>query len=445
MSVNKFYQSVLLRTGFFCATSCYIIYNVLFKKIRISSWEEVYTAMFKQSRLLKKLDHTLLATVAVIILFSLVIIYSATKPADFLTAAGAVVKSTAPFAFVKKQIFNILLGFGAMIFMLYIQYEDLARHMKILYVLNLIILGAVIFAGDSALGAQRWIEIGPFRFQPSEFSKLIIIICFAVFLSSRQGKLNRLRDLIPCFAFIGVPMLLILKQPDLGTSLVFMAIMFGMLFAAGARPPLLIGLIVGGFFLVSLWIWAHFWVEANAPVYILGHEFHNLWVPLKDYQLKRLTIFINPWQDWHGYGYNVIQSQIAIGQGGLFGRGLFQGSQTHGDFLPIQETDFIFSVVGEETGFIGALALLFLYFTLIYRCIYIAVNAKDNFGFLLSAGVVSMITFHVMVNVGMTSGIMPVTGIPLPMFSYGGSSMITNLAALGLLLNINMRRQKILF
>lgn len=397
----------------------------------------MYTAMFKHSRMVKKLDHTLLATVGIIILFSLVIIYSATKPADFLPAAGMIGKSVDPFSAVKKQMFNILFGLGAMIFMLYVQYEDLGKHMKFLYVLNLIMLAAVIFMGHSALGATRWIGFGPFKFQPSEFSKLIIIICFAVFLNSRQGKLNRLRDLVPCFAFIGIPMLLILKQPDLGTSLVFMAIMFGMLFAAGARPLLLIGLIVGGLSLASLWIWAHFWFEA--------HSSFNLWIPLKDYQLKRLTIFINPWKDWLGDGYHVIQSQIAIGQGGFFGRGLFQGSQTHGDFLPIQETDFIFSVVGEELGFIGAVVLLFLYFILIYRCIYIAINSKDNLGFLLSAGVVSMVTFHVMINVGMTAGIMPVAGIPLPMFSYGGSSMITNLAALGMLLNINMRRQKILF
>ncbi|MDD4237611.1 MAG: rod shape-determining protein RodA [Desulfotomaculaceae bacterium] len=393
--------------------------------------------IFTQSRLFKKVDYTLLLTVATIILFSLVIIYSATKPTDVLPVAEGVSNSGDAFASVKKQIINICLGFVAMAMALYIHYEDLAKHTKALYILNLIMLGAVLFVGDSALGAQRWIEIGPFRFQPSEFSKLIIIICFAAFLDSRQGRLNRFRDLLPCFAFIGVPLLFILKQPDLGTSLVFMAIMFGMLFVAGARPSLLIGLLLGGLALACLWIGAHFWFEA--------HSNYNLWIPLKDYQLKRLIIFINPWQDWHGDGYHIIQSQIAIGQGGLFGRGLFNGSQTHGNFLPIQETDFIFSVVGEELGFAGAILLLFLFFVLIYRCIHIAINARDNFGFLLSAGVVSMLTFHVLVNVGMTSGIMPVTGIPLPMFSYGGSNMVTNLAALGLLLNINMRRQQIVF
>jgi len=393
--------------------------------------------MFTQSRLLKKVDYTLLLTVTTIILFSLVIIYSATKPTEVLPVVEGVNNSADAFASVKKQFINIVLGFVAMAMALYIHYEDLAKHTKALYILNLIMLGAVLFVGDSALGAQRWIEIGPFRFQPSEFSKLIIIICFAAFLNSRQGRLNSFKDLLPCFAFIGVPLLFILKQPDLGTSLVFMAIMFGMLFAAGARPSLLIGLLLGGVALAILWIWAHFWLEA--------HSGFNLWIPLKEYQLKRLIIFVNPWQDWHGDGYHIIQSQIAIGQGGLFGRGLFNGSQTHGNFLPIQETDFIFSVVGEELGFAGAIFLLFLFFVLIYRCIYIAINAKDNFGFLLAVGVVSMLTFHVLVNVGMTAGIMPVTGIPLPMFSYGGSNMITNLAALGILLNINMRRQKIVF
>lgn len=381
--------------------------------------------VFQQSRLLKKLDHTLLAVVGLILLFSLMTIYSATKD-------DAVLKND----FVK-QIINIAVGMVAMVIMLNIDYEDLAKRMKPLYILNLVILGAVIFMGDSAMGATRWIDLKFFRFQPSEFAKLIIIICFAVFLNSRQGKLKRFRDLIPCFAFIGVPMLLILKQPDLGTSLVFMAIMFGMLFAAGARPSLLVFLIIGSLSFVCLWIWAHFWLQANYA--------YDLWLPLKDYQLNRLTIFLDPWKDPFEDGYHVIQSQIAIGQGGLLGRGLFQGSQTHGDFLPIQDTDFIFSVVGEELGFVGAVTLLFLFFILIYRCIYIAVNAKDNFGYLLTTGVISMLAFHILVNVGMTTGIMPVTGIPLPMFSYGGSSMITNLAALGLLLNINMKKKNILF
>ncbi len=383
------------------------------------------------------MDYTVLATVVIIIVYSLIVIYSATKPAEVLPMAGVVGSSEDHFDLIKRQVLNVVMGFLAMAVMIYIHYENLSKHINNLYILNLIMLGVVLFKGNSALGATRWIAIGPFNFQPSEFAKLIIIICFAAFLVPRVGKLNRLRDLIPCFAFIALPLAFILKQPDLGTALVFLAIMFGMLFAAGARPLILISLIAGGLGSASLWIWAHFWLLANRGF--------NLWMPLKDYQLKRLIIFIDPWKAPFEDGYHVIQSQIAIGQGGLFGRGLFQGSQTHGDFLPIQETDFIFSVVGEELGFLGAMLLLLLFFVLIYRCIYIAVNAKDNFGFLLSAGVISMIAFHVLVNIGMTTGVMPVTGIPLPMFSYGGSNMITNLAAIGMILNINMRRQNILF
>ncbi|OPY62626.1 MAG: Rod shape-determining protein RodA [Pelotomaculum sp. PtaU1.Bin065] len=393
--------------------------------------------MLIQSRLFKKLDYTLLASVAMIILLGLIFIYSATKPTELLPVAGSVAKNADPFSDVKRQMLWVFVGFSVMFTVFYLYYEDLMKHVRFLYVINLIMLVAVIKFGISDLGAQRWIEIGGFNFQPSEFSKLILIICFAAFLSSRKKKLDRLRDLLPSFAFFGVPILLILKQPDLGTALVLLAIMFGMLFVSGANPRLLIIIIVTVLVMLSVWIGAHLWLEANRGV--------TLWMPLKDYQLNRLIIFLDPWQDPTDAGYNVIQSQIAIGQGGFWGRGLFQGSQTHGDFLPIQETDFIFSVVGEELGFIGALTLLTLYFVVIYRCILITINAKDDFGTLITAGIVSMLTFHVLVNVGMTCGIMPVTGIPLPMFSYGGSSMITNLAALGLLLNINMRRQKILF
>lgn len=393
--------------------------------------------MFINQRFLRKLDYPLLAAVAMIVLLSLIVIYSATKPAELLPVAGDVAKSANSLAYVKRQLLWVLAGTGAMGVMLYLHYEDLIKHVRLIYVVNLIMLGAVIYFGVSELGAQRWIRIGSFNFQPSEFSKLMMIISFAAFLTTRKQKLNRLRDLLPSFAFFGVPILLIFKQPDLGTALVFLAIMFGMLYVAGARPGLLAGLIAGAGGAVSIWVWAYFWLAANRGI--------HLWIPLKEYQLKRLLIFINPWQDPLGSGYNVIQSQIAIGQGGLWGRGLFNGSQTHGDFLPISETDFIFSVVGEELGFIGAVILLILFFTVIYRCILISVNAKDDFGTLVAAGVVSMLTFHVLINVGMTTGIMPVTGIPLPMFSAGGSSMITNLAAIGLLLNINMRRQKILF
>jgi len=261
----------------------------------------------------------------------------------------------------------------------------------------------------------------------------LIIITFASFLVNREGKLNRLRDLIPCFIFVGAPLLLILKQPDLGTSLVFVAIMFGMLYIAGARPALLVAVIVIALALIIGWLVAHY--------------YYDVWIPLKDYQFDRLVAFLDPWKYWNEDGYQVIQSQIAIGSGGFWGKGLHQGSQSQLNFLPgpEQHTDFIFSVVGEEIGFKGAIGLLVLYFIILFRGLSIAAESRDKLGTLLAVGIVSMFTFQIAVNIGMTIGIMPVTGLPLPLFSYGGSSMLTNMAALGILMNVYMRRQKIIF
>ncbi|MEW6066056.1 rod shape-determining protein RodA [Desulforamulus profundi] len=408
-------------------------------------------------RFVKNLDYTLLIAVFLIICFSLVIISSATlvsSPMDFrqqqeiwnkdtlgLSSEGtsepigiSIVKYTKLFfsTFVKKQIFFVILSLIILGFVLSVPYEDFRRHRKTIYILNILLLLVVLSPlGHSAKGATRWINLGPFLLQPSEFAKIFIIITFADFLTRREGHLNTLKDLIPCFIHIGVPMLLILKQPDLGTSLVFIAIMFGMLFVAGANPKLVAGLFVGGWASAVGWVWAHF-------------KF-GLWIPLKDYQLDRLLVFIDPWKQWHGAGYHVVQSQIAIGSGGLEGKGIYNGSQNQLNFLPEQHTDFIFSVVGEEMGFIGVTALLLLFFILLYRGIRIASQARDLYGTLLATGVVAMLTFHILINVGMVSGIMPVTGVPLPLFSYGGSSMMTNMIAIGILLNVYMRRQKILF
>ncbi|SHE53152.1 rod shape-determining protein RodA [Desulforamulus putei] len=408
-------------------------------------------------RFLKNLDYTLLIAVFLIICFSLVIISSATlvnSPMDFrqqqeiwnkdapgLNGEAAsepigtsFLKYTKLFfsTFVKKQIFFVILSLIIMAFILSVPYEDFRRHRKTIYILNILLLLVVLSPlGHSAKGATRWINLGPFLLQPSEFAKIFIIVTFADFLTRREGKLNTFKDLIPCFIHVGVPMLLILKQPDLGTSLVFIGIMFAMLYVAGANPKLVAGLFVGGWAFAIGWVWAHF-------------KF-GLWIPLKEYQLDRLLVFIDPWKQWHGAGYHVVQSQIAIGSGGLEGKGIYNGSQNQLNFLPEQHTDFIFSVVGEEMGFIGVSALLLLFFILLYRGIRIASQARDLNGALLSTGVVAMFAFHILINVGMVSGIMPVTGVPLPLFSYGGSSMMTNMIAIGVLLNVYMRRQKILF
>ena len=287
---------------------------------------------------------------------------------------------------------------------------------------NLILLILVMLVGQTALGAQRWIALGPISIQPSEFSKLIMIIALAAMLEKRGGKINTITDLAPVAAYVGVPFLLVLKQPDLGTSLVFLAIFFGMVFVAGVRLRLLLGIFGAGL--------------AAMPV---------LWHFLKDYQKMRIMVFMDPNVDPLGAGYHIIQSKIAIGSGMLFGKGLFGGTQSQLNFLPENHTDFIFSVVGEELGFVGCAILLLLYLVVLWRGIRIAQDASDMFGRLLAVGITSMIAFHVLINVGMTMGIMPVTGIPLPLMSYGVSSLTTNIMAIAILLNIQLRRQKLLF
>mgnify|MGYP001672089859 FL=1 len=359
------------------------------------------------------MDFKLFFAAAGILLMSIVIIGSATHintPSD------------ERFWFVQRQGIFALVNVAVAIFLMNFDYKMLQGYGNKLYVFNLILLIAVMVAGHSALGAQRWIMIGPISIQPSEFSKLIMIISLAAMLDDKVGKINNLHDLLPIAAYVGLPFLLVMKQPDLGTSLVFMAIFFGMIFVAGIRLKLL-----GGIFAVGI---------AVMPF---------LWHFMKDYQKMRIMVFMDPNVDPLGSGYHIIQSKIAIGSGLLFGKGLFKGTQSQLNFLPENHTDFIFAVVGEELGFVGCAILLLLYLVLLWRGIQIARDAGDTFGRLLATGITSMLAFHVLVNVGMTMGIMPVTGIPLPLMSYGVSSLTTNIMAIAILMNIQLRKQKLLF
>lgn len=364
-------------------------------------------------RLLRNLDFILIGVTALIILISLVIIGSATHING---------PSEDRYWYVERQGLFALANIAVIFIMLNFDYKSLEKFSGFLYAFNLMMLLAVMFVGQSALGAQRWIQIGPISLQPSEFSKLIMIIALAQILDKRTGKLNSFRDIIPVFIYVGIPFILVLKQPDLGTSLVFLAILFGMIFVAGISMRHLMVIIGAG--------------AAFMPIF---------WHFLKDYQKKRLTVFIDPNVDPLGSGYHIIQSKIAIGSGMLFGKGLFNGTQSQLNFLPENHTDFIFAVIGEELGFVGATLILLLYLIMLYRGVKIAGAARDNFGMLVATGITSMLAFHLLVNVGMTAGIMPVTGIPLPLMSYGVSSLTTNLVSIGILLNIYMRRQKILF
>jgi rod shape determining protein RodA len=304
------------------------------------------------------------------------------------------------------------------------------------------LLLAVIFFGNEAKGATRWITVtSSFAIQPSEFAKVFIIITLADFLAKREKNLNRFRDFIAPLLFVLIPMALICLQPDLGTALVFGAIFVGMMFVAGANPRKLGALLLGSGLIVGIALWLHF--ATNLPSWLRFAQ--GIPLPLKEYQLKRLIIFMNPASDISGDGFHIIQSIWAIGSGGLWGKGYRMGTQGQLNFLPEHHTDFIFSVVGEEFGFIGTISLLFFFCVFLLRSVRIATKSRDLYGTLIAVGIISMFAFHILVNVGMTSGIMPVTGIPLPLISYGGNNMLSNMLAIGLLLSINLRRRRLMF
>lgn len=367
--------------------------------------------MFER-KLWRNFDYPLLFITLAICAYGLVIISSAT----YTSAAD-------PSFYVRRQLMWVGAGLLGIFIILSIDYSNFSRLSRYLYVANIILLVLVLYIGRETGGSQRWIELGFFDLQPSEVAKLIVIVTMARFLESREGEMDKLLNLFLAILHISLPMFLIFMQPDLGTSLVFLALLFSMLFMAGAKIKHLVLIIFTG-------------VMVGGPL---------LWMNLKDYQKMRLIVFTNPDLDPLNYGYQIIQSVIAIGSGQLWGKGLYQGSQNMYDFLPAQHTDFIFSVLGEELGFIGAAVLLFLYLLLIYRILKISTSSKDTFGFLICMGVASMFLFQVLVNVGMAISIMPVTGLPLPFMSYGGSSLLVNLLAIGLVLNVGLRRHKIIF
>lgn len=357
------------------------------------------------------------------------------------------------------------IGLGLALFIARCRYEHLLQWHWIIYAITNLSLIAVMVTGTSAKGAQRWISIGGFNLQPSEFAKIGVIITLAAVLHSKTA--STIPSVLKALAITGVPWVLVFLQPDLGTSLVFGAITLGMLYWANANPGWLILLIspvvaailfnvfLQGWFVwvaamsVIAWItlpWRWFSaVGAIALNFMAGQLGHILWGLLKDYQKDRLILFLNPEQDPLGGGYHLIQSRIAIGAGELWGEGLNKGTQTQLNFVPEQHTDFIFSAIGEELGFVGCLVVLFAFWLVCLRLLNIAQNAKDNFGSLLAIGALSMLVFEVIVNIGMTVGLAPVTGIPLPWVSYGRSAMLTNFIAIGIVESVVNYRQKLKF
>src|SRR5215204_5966676 len=296
-------------------------------------------------------------------------------------------------------------------------YRQLRGYLPLIYGLGIVLLLAVTVTGISAKGAQRWIDIGPVQVQPSEFAKLIVVVVLAGYFSE-----NRLGENINFFKALGilsVPALLVFAQPDLGTALVFGAVFLVMAYVGGARLYQIGLLMAAGLVLFVLALW-------------LGI--------LEEYQVARLTAFLDPAAAGSGdIGYQVIQSKLAIGSGGVTGKGFDAMTLSNLGFLPEDHTDFIFSNLSERLGFVGGLLLLGLFFVLVWRILHVATVARDRFGVLIAAGVATIFLFHVFVNVGMTMGIMPVTGIPLPFISYGRSSLVVSLISLGLLQSIAIR------
>ncbi|HLX25353.1 MAG TPA: rod shape-determining protein RodA [Candidatus Cybelea sp.] len=321
----------------------------------------------------------------------------------------------------RRQLLYVALGIPVMVAFSFVDYRNWQRWAPGLYIVNLLLLLFILRGGHSALGAQRWISLGPFgTFQPSEPAKLILAISLAAVLC--KGTYENLQDLWKPLLTVAIPALLILKQPDLGTALVLLAILSVQLFF-GLSNLSDFAIYTFGVLLVAAAA-----VGTNAV--------------LKPFQKARLFVFLNPKLDPLGAGYNLNQSKIAVGSGEWLGRGLYHGTQTQLGFVPENSTDFIFTVLAEEWGFLGALALLGLYVTLLYGGIRSMLAARDRFGFLLAAGIVGMFFFHVLVNVGMTIGIMPITGIPLPFVSFGGSAILTGFASVGVLLNIYSQRDR---
>ena len=321
----------------------------------------------------------------------------------------------------KRQMIYVSIGIAVMIGLSFVDYRNWQRWAPGLYAVNFLLLVYILVRGHSALGAQRWIAIGHiFQFQPSEPAKLILAISLAAVMC--KGSYENLQELWKPLVVVGIPALLILKQPDLGTALVLLSILTVQLFFG--LPKLAdFAIYVLGVIIVAAGA-----VGTNAV--------------LKPFQKARLLVFLNPKLDPLGAGYNLNQSKIAVGSGEWFGRGFHQGTQTQLSFVPENSTDFIFTVLAEEWGFVGALVLLALYVTLLFGGIRSMLAARDRFGFLLAAGLVGMFFFHVLVNVGMTIGIMPITGIPLPFVSFGGSAILTSFAAAGVLLNIYSQKDR---
>ena len=365
-----------------------------------------------RKRELKNVEWTILIVAIILCVIGLIALFSATNEtehADF-----------------NKQCIWFVVSLIIMIGVMIIDYETLVKISPVLYGLFILLLIGVLFTPEIN-GATSWYDIGFFSFQPGEFAKIFVILFLALAINKIQerGKteINRPTRLLVLLAILGVPVLLIIKQPDFGTAAAYIVAAALMIISAGINKKYIIGTII--------------LVVVSVPL------IYNFILP--DHAKARIDIFLNPESDPRGAGYNIIQSKLAIGAGGLTGMGLLKGNQTQLGFLYPKTTDFIFAVIGEEMGFVIAGTVIILYVLLITKGIYVAKTAKDETGALIAAGITGIFLFHVVENIGMVMGLLPITGVPLPFISYGGSSLITNFILVGILLNISSKRQKTIF
>jgi len=355
-------------------------------------------------RSLRDLDWTLLIIALIICSLGVLQIYSATHDTKWRNAWW-------------KQIVWILIGLGIMWVATSIDYHTLLSQVPVLYAISIVALIATFAVGDVVFHSRRWITIFGFTFQTSEFEKIVIILMLARYLSELKREELGIRDLLKLGGLVGIPTALVMYQPDLGTGLTYLPILAAGVLMAGLR-------------------WRYLAAVAIACALILPVGWHFL----KDYQRARLITFLDPSRDPRGAGYQVIQSKIAVGSGGMWGRGVTHGTQTQLRFLPVTHTDFIMSAFAEEHGFVGVVVVLGLYFLLLMQVVQNAQTASDRAGMYICTGVATLLLFHLLVNVGMAVGMMPVTGIPLPLMSSGGSSTFSVFMMLGLVNNVRLRR-----
>ena len=374
-------------------------------------------AMHRDSPL-RRLDWVLLLSVLTLALLGALLVWSATRSYNAS-------RNLDPQAFLKRHLVNLAIGLVLGTVAALFDYRTLRAYAPVVYVASVVGLVAVLSPlGSTINGSHSWIVLGGgFQVQPSEFAKVALVVGLAMLLGEKRDGEDgpRHSDILLALALSAVPVLLVLRQPDVGTVMVLAFVVLGVLAVSGAPARwvagLLLAAVLGAVLIASLHL-------------------------LKDFQVQRFTAFANPSSGSHSYGYNTTQARIAIGSGGLFGKGLFQGTQTNGHFVPEQQSDFVFTVAGEELGFAGAGLLIVLTGLVLWRGLRIAGRADDAFGTLVATGVVCWFAFQAFENIGMTIGIMPVTGLPLPFVSYGGSSMFANLIAIGLLQNVHLHSQE---